>query len=162
MCRRNVWAAGLALGLCAGTVGLALGQEPPRSGAGLLDRLFAQATTAPVVQKDEKKETKSVPAVPPSTVRSHALADFLRRMAVCDRLREIAEEAGNDELKNRADVLEMRAKDIYVQHTNPGSLANIDDDALERQLAPKGKSLTPLSAITGKSGGSQTSAEGQR
>jgi len=162
MRHRNVWAAGLTLGLGMGTVGLALGQEPPRSGAGILDRLFA-GNPAPAGRADAKKDTdaKPAPAGTPSVSRAQALNDYLRRLEVCDKLRQVAEFHGDDDLKKLVDVLEMRAKDVYVQRTNPGAVAG-DEEMLERQLAPNGRSLTPLSATTGKSGSSSAYAEGRR
>jgi hypothetical protein len=163
MRHRNVWAAGLALGLGMGVVGLVRGQEPPRSGTGILDRLFT-ASPVPVVPADAKKETsaKPLPAAPPSMSRAQALNDFLRRLAVCDKLGRIAELHGDEALMNTVKVLEMRAKDIYVQRTNPGAMAITDEDVLERQLAPNGRNLTPLSATTSKSGSNPAYAEGRR
>ena len=163
MRHRNVWAAGLALGLGMGGVGVALGQEPPRSGTGILDRLFT-ASPAAAPRIDAKKETnaKPAPAAAPSVSRAQALNDFYRRLAVCDTLRRIAELHGDEGLKNRVEVLEMRAKDIYVQRTNPGAMAITDEDVLERRVAPNGRNLTPLSATTSKSGGSPAYAEGRR
>ncbi len=165
MRRRDVWAAGLTLGLGMGMVGLALGQEPPRSGPGLLDRLFAGGITVPVARpdaKDTKTDDTPAPAARPHVSREHALKDYLRRLEVCDKLRMIADMWGDEELKNRADVLEMRAKDVYVQRTNPGAAASVDEQMLERKLAPNGRNLTPLSATTGNSGKGQAFAEGRR
>lgn len=158
-----VWAAGLALGL--GMVGLAPGQEPPRSGVGLLDRLFTgNPVTAPARTETQelKKDERTAPIAPPRVSRAQALSDYLRRLEVCDKLRQIADMRGDEELKNRADVLEMRAKDVYVQRTNPGVAASVDEEMLERKLAPNGRNLTPLSAATGNAGNGQAFAEGRR
>ncbi len=165
MRHRNVWAAGLALGLGMGMVGLALGQEPPRSGPGLLDRLFAGNFTAPPVQnitRDAKKEDTPAPVVHrPRVSRQQALSDYLRRLDACDRLRQIADMNGDEELRNRAEVLQTRAKDIYVQRTNLGT-ANVDEEMLERKLAPNGRNLTPLTTPVGNGTGGPAFAEGRR
>jgi hypothetical protein len=165
MRHRNVWAAGLALGLGMGMVGLALGQEPARSGPGLLDRLFTSAPP-PLVHSDlpdaKKKQDGPAAAPRPRVSREQALRDFYRRMEVCDKLRQIADINGDDELKNRADVLEMRAKDIYVQRTNQGSALSAEEQILERNLVPAGRNLTPLSMPMGNGGNGQAFAEGRR
>jgi hypothetical protein len=41
----------------------------------------------------------------------------LRRMEVCDRLRMVALQSGNEELMRQADELESRAKEVYRQQT---------------------------------------------
>ena len=160
MRHRNVWAAGLALGLGMGVVGLALGQEPPRGGTGILDRLFT--ASPPRIEAKKEINAKPAPVAAPSVSRAQALNDFYRRLAVCDTLRRIAELHGDEGLKNRVEVLEMRAKDIYVQRTNPGAMAITDEDVLERHVAPNGRNLTPLSATTSKSGSNPAYAEGRR
>jgi hypothetical protein len=42
---------------------------------------------------------------------------YLRRVAVCDRLRDIAFQNNDTELQRQADQLELRAWEIYRQHT---------------------------------------------
>jgi hypothetical protein len=155
----NVWAAGLALGL--GVAGLAIGQEPARSGPGLLDRLLTPPARGDAKKSDVRMDEKPAPAGP-RVSRAQALNDYLRRLEVCDRLRQIAELRGDEELRNRADVLEMRAKDVYVQRTNPGAIASVDEEMLERKLAPNGRNLTPLSATSGSATNSPAFAEGRR
>ena len=69
--------------------------------------------------------------------REQALADYLRRLAVCDRLRDIGVENNNQEMVDRARLLEDRAKDAYVQRTNrPGSEPTSFDEALRSQRSP--------------------------
>jgi hypothetical protein len=157
MRHRNVWAAGLALGL--GVAGLAIGQEPARNGPGLLDRLLTPAASparGDAKKSDTRHDEKPAPAGPRLS-RVQALNDYLRRLEVCDRLRQMAELRGDEELRNRADVLEMRAKDVYVQRTN-----SVDEEMLERKLAPNGRNLTPLSASSGSSTNGPAFAEGRR
>lgn len=164
MRHRNVWAAGLALGLGMGMVGLTLGQEPARSGPGLLDRLFMAGSQPPLVKTDAKdpKKDEKPPTPRPSVSREQALKDYLRRLEVCDKLHQIAEMNGDEQLKNRADMLWMRAKDLYVQRTNPGSAASVAEQMIERKLVPNGRNLTPLSATPSNGGNGKAFAEGRR
>lgn len=61
----------------------------------------------------------------------------LRRVQVCDRLRQIAEQTGNAELQQQADELEARAWAIYQRQTESlaTSAAPIDSDAHPRSTA---------------------------
>jgi hypothetical protein len=43
---------------------------------------------------------------------------YLRRLSVCDRLREIAQETGNEALRAEAERLEEMAWNVYEQKTN--------------------------------------------
>ncbi len=160
MRHRNVWAGGLALGLGLCVAGMALGQDPPPDGGNWFSRLFSRGGTT-AARKDEKEPVAPVVAVPTPS-KAQVLADYLRRLAVCDELHRIAFENGDTELANRADVLQMRAKDIWVQRTNrAGGMSSFDEERLESHLAPKGASLTPLTAgARNRSGTDQASVEG--
>jgi hypothetical protein len=159
---RNLGAAGLALALGLGIVGIGLGQQPAGSDASWFSRLFGRTT--PASEAKDSKEVKVVPAVSPAKVRAQAEANYMRRLEVCDKLREVAMQNGDQELLNRVDQLQTRAKDAYVQRTNrldsvPDSF---DEQSLAKNLAPKTGSLTPLTTIAGKSTNAQASAEGGR
>jgi hypothetical protein len=73
--------------------------------------------------KAEKKPPVEDRPAPPSMPESPAAQQqremnaVLRRMEVCDRLRTIALETGNDELMRQAEALEARAQELYRQHT---------------------------------------------
>lgn len=143
--RRTWWgaAAGLTLGLmCAGGTGLAQEEgtaaRRPWSATkpkpqGVLGKLLA-----PKEEEPELKVTKGAPAnapgeraaprpanqIPRMTSKGDVVAQlakeretFLRRLEVCDRLRTVAEETGNESLKKEADQIEERARQLYQQRT---------------------------------------------
>jgi hypothetical protein len=159
MRHRNIGAVVLALALTLALVELGRGQQPTSTDGNWFSRLFGR--TAPV---PEPKEEKTVPVVSRAAVLTQAKADFLRRLEVCDKLRDIALQNNDSELLNRVEQLQTRAKDAYIQRTNHvGSTSDsFDEQTLARNLAPKGASLTPLTATAGKSSGSHASAEGGR
>jgi hypothetical protein len=157
---KKLWATGLALGLCLCVIDIAMGQDPA-GGGNWFTRLFSRSG-GPAAHKDEKAIAPV--AASSATLRAQATADFLRRLEVCDRLREAAMETGDAELANRADLLQTRVKDAYVQRLNRAGngVPTVDEDTLESHLAPKGGSLTPLTAGNRTKGATgQASAEGR-
>jgi hypothetical protein len=91
------------------------GKAPPSKG--LLSSLFAEKPRAKA-----KTDAKSVEDKATSTAAvvesAHALQQryqnaLLRRMEVCDRLQFIADETGDEELRNRAYQLQERANEIF-------------------------------------------------
>jgi hypothetical protein len=135
MRHRNVWATGLALGLGLGAAGFAAGQDPA-AGGNWFSRLFSRNNSTANHKEEEKGLT------PPTLIRAsreQALTDYLRRLAVCDKLRDIGMENGSQELIDRARLLEDRAKDAYVQRTNRAGMVPIsaDEDTLHNHLAPR-------------------------
>jgi hypothetical protein len=162
MRHRNLGAVGLALTLGLGVVGFALGQQPAGSDSSWFSRMFNHGTPTP--DPKDVKEIKVVPAVSPAAVRAQALANYLRRLEVCDRLRDIAVQKNDQELLDRVDQLETRSKDAYVQRTNrlAAGTESFDEQTLAKNLAPNGASRTPLTATAGKTVNSQASAEGSR
>jgi hypothetical protein len=134
MRRKDIWAAGLALGLGLGMADSTFGQDPSASGS-WFTRLFARGSNPAPAGKDEE-QPRVVPVVSPATLRAQAEADFLRRLAVCDKLRETALETGDTELASKADLLELRAKDAYVQRINRagGPVARFDETPPDSHL----------------------------
>ena len=63
---------------------------------------------------------------------------YLRRLAVCDKLREIARETNDDELQRKADQLEQRAWSHCQQRTGQvlADSEPVDERILERHLGP--------------------------
>jgi hypothetical protein len=72
------------------------------------------------VAKSKKKTTTEKPAAPTRNVaaeRSREEAELLRRLAVCDKLMEIAVRTNDNELFHRVEVLDERARSTYQQRT---------------------------------------------
>jgi hypothetical protein len=132
------WVVGL--GVAVATTRGAESEGKPPVAKGLLSGFFGEKP------KGQAKTTSKVlvdkPPEPTSTIESaHAQQQrfqnaLLRRMDVCLRLQTIANETGNETLRNQAFELEQRANEIYRQQTaglplpapSPASLA--PDNAL--------------------------------
>jgi hypothetical protein len=93
---------------------------------GLLSGLFHEKPKAKAKQEDKAVEEKPQPA---SSVESAAAQQqrymhaWFRRVEVCDRLRMIADQTGNEALRDQANELEDRANAIYRQQTSGLPLA---------------------------------------
>ena len=111
-------AAAMTLALGLAVVGIASAQESST----WLPRVFAPPTSKADVDKvaDKADVPKAVPSVDRSAARAakKAKADWMRRVDVCDKLRGIATESGNDALLQKVDVLEKRAWEVYIASTN--------------------------------------------
>lgn len=80
---------------------------------------------------DAKKDT----GPPLQELHARAKEDLLRRQLICLRLSEIAEETGDAELKRKADQLDQRAFEIYLQRTGSPTRSPItlpEDDEFTR------------------------------
>jgi hypothetical protein len=97
--------------------------------------------------KDSAKGTAKKPAPPPKKAsiaddvaaqRDREEKAYLRRQAVCDRLREIAQQTKDEELERKVRQLDERIWAIYSQHTHrpPGTddTLDVDQAALDQQL----------------------------
>jgi hypothetical protein len=56
-----------------------------------------------------------------AALRAQEEANLMRRLEVCDRLKQIALEQGDSKLEEEAIRLEKRAEDVYKQRTQPKS-----------------------------------------
>ncbi len=149
MRHRNVGV--LALGLGLAVAGVVLAEQPTGSdGGSWWSRLFSHRSSAPTIRKEEPGEAKGTASIQPGSQRTHAQADYLRRLEVCDRLREIAFQTGDSELMHTVDQLEQRVADAYSQKTKIGS--SFDEEVLQGRLAPK----TPASPLRGAGKASKT------
>lgn len=85
-----------------------------------------------------KKETKPAEpaAKPPSISPAKEKAEWLRRVAVCDRLRAVAVQTNDEELARKADALDQRAWEIYRARTAQaaGGSRGVDELVLDRHL----------------------------
>ena len=96
-------------------------------------------------KKDAPKKTDKTGTVPPNpslspaaSARAREQAAFQRRVAVCDRLREIAIETNNTELDQLAQELNARAWAVYKQRTAkleaPAKEKDLDEQILDKKL----------------------------
>jgi hypothetical protein len=76
-----------------------------------------------------------------AAVRAQEEANFLRRMAVCDRLRQVALETGDDSLERQADDLQAKAESVYKERTarGAGGKVRIADPEPQASAAPKSR-----------------------
>ena len=119
----RTWLFALACGLMA--VGLASGDEPRST---WFTRLFMPGVKTAETKKDDPASKAAAPVVVDEKL---AKAEWLRRVEVCDKLREIAAENRDDDLKRRADQLESRAWDTYARKT--GARAVTGDDPVPEE-----------------------------
>ena len=118
MHRLTAW--GGALALLAGLGALARAGDPDDASVPAIDpglRSFSRwngvpperpkPPERPVVARPRPSETKAAQ-------RAQEEANLLRRLAVIDRLRQIALDTGDDPLKKQADQLEEQAQQVYA------------------------------------------------
>ncbi|MFO0797553.1 MAG: hypothetical protein U0804_08740 [Gemmataceae bacterium] len=149
MYRYRAW--GLVALAAAGATAAAAADPPPRAArptqTTVVDKLFgkakAKAEPAPAPKAD------APPGLAPE-VKAAALRDeqdaYERRMAVCLKLREVAEQRGDDNLHRQVDELERQAGALYHARTAALGLPKARPaDVLDRQLGT-GVAVTPLTA----------------
>jgi hypothetical protein len=107
-----------------------------------------QATETKKTPTKSDKETVKKPAAPKrinevdqaAAERSREEAALFRRLAVCDKLMEIAVRNNDNELLRRAETLDERARAAYAQRTahlgNVGEFQS-DEQILEKHLGAK-------------------------
>ena len=146
-------AAGLAVGLAAQGGRADDNQEeqkpPSRS---LWQRMFGKEPAPeekPTDPGEDSKKTAEDAKAREKRLRQEALGayeDCMRRLAVCDRLREIANQTGNARLDHQAEELDRRAWELYRKKTaHLKSLAGpVQDEPGDPDSAPpKGKEGKP-------------------
>ena len=132
------WAGVLALGLSLGLTTLAKADDDdakPKTG-NWFTRLFSHDAAPKKKDPPAKDEAKPLPPSP-ALLRKKAEWELLRRQEVCEKLRQVALDTNDRELARKADDLEQRAWDIYVQHTG-GAGSNPTPPASLRSLAARG------------------------
>jgi hypothetical protein len=143
------------------------GQRPvvrPNQRPGLIDKLFDLGPTTPAKKPDSKatkkdSADKDKPAVSPATTeQARQEAALLRRIDVCDKLRQIALETNNNELDQLAQELDARARAVYAQRTarlkTNTQPADLDEQILDKKLGIE--PMNPASAPSGKSSAGRT------
>ncbi len=128
-----VLAVGLALG-CAALARADDDEDKPAKTGNWFTRLFAKERPAKV---KESKPDESVSPAPlsPALLRQKAYIEWQRRLEVCDKIRAIAEQTGDKDLSRKAEALDQRAWDVYLQRTGgqKGKLSP-DEQILEGRL----------------------------
>jgi hypothetical protein len=124
-------------------------------------------TPAPVKKPDPKpKKTASAASKAPQTVkptpvvndaagdRAREEAALMRRLEVCDKLKEIAIRTNDAELLRKAEVLDERARTTYAQRTAylRGTTASFESDekTLDKYLAATAPATSRLMDSTGR------------
>jgi hypothetical protein len=115
---------------------------------------------APAAEKKPEKEKLPPQTVTPrhapvtddaATVRAREEAALLRRMEVCDKLKQIAEHDGDAELGRLAEQLEQRANNLYFQRIAhlPASRAtpDLDEYLLDKHEQKSGLDTMPSSPL---------------
>jgi hypothetical protein len=127
--------------------------EPVATGSWFRWWPFAKASAKKPEQTPSK--TEKVPSNPevPAALRAREKADYLRRLAVCDRLQIIATQSGDNELARKAEQLEHRAWEVYRQRTTNASAGDlsVDHQVLDRHLGIDARlPMRPLDASTSR------------
>ncbi|QVL34671.1 hypothetical protein KIH39_12410 [Telmatocola sphagniphila] len=92
----------------------------------------ASSTTT---EKSAAKGANSATTTKEATQQEHAA--FLRRLAVCSKLREVATSTNNRELQNYVEKLEDRAAELYQQKLKAISMADMDKREKEANAEAK-------------------------
>jgi hypothetical protein len=137
----------LAAALCAGlalTVRAAADGDEPAAPSGLSawwNGLFGSADKpAEKTDKTEKKKTEPVdkpakmPVLEREAVKRRERNALVRRLAVCDRLREVAHQKNDHDLERRIDELEEKINNLYLQRT-----AGLGQNDIADETPPKEK-----------------------
>lgn len=96
--------------------------------------------------KEERVAAASpAPALSPAVLKQRAYLDWLRRMEVCDKLREIALQTNDAELSRKAEQLADRAYETYLKTAQRGPHTPIspEESILEQKLG--GHAATSMS-----------------
>jgi hypothetical protein len=123
MRRRLVWGWGVALLIGLGTAGAALAgpkddDAAKPSDGGWFSGWFGGKPAEPAKKKDKPDPKDAAPVKPAPdrrAARNREEAVLLRRLAVCDKLKQVALQNGDAELERQADQLDARAWEVYNQ-----------------------------------------------
>jgi hypothetical protein len=136
---------------------------------GWFTRWFSFGKQAPEKKAAEKSKeatpapTKAMLLQAAAAQRAQEEAALLRRQGVCLKLRLIAAQTNDDELRRKADQLDQRAWNSYVQrtaHLPTGDASPASDEAvLARHLESAGTS--PAGSARGLSGSGHAAARGE-
>ena len=133
---RRRWVYALTTVLVVALARATRAEDPPAaSNSSWVPRFLQFRKKEPLKPASPKPaEIKKVPAMLVLTPAQEK-AEWLRRIAVCDRLRTIATQTNDDDLARKADMLDQRSWDIYRQRTAQlAAGAGFDQQALGRHL----------------------------
>jgi hypothetical protein len=138
---RGTWAWMLALAAGLGMVALARADDDnvaPAKTGNWFTRIFVRD---PAKKKDKKDEHVEPAPLSPAQIRQKAQWEWQRRVEVCEKLRQIALETGDQELSRKADALDQRAWDLYVQRTggSPNMPPFVEQTPEGQNAAPRAK-----------------------
>jgi hypothetical protein len=149
----------------------------PTERPGLIDKIFDLGPPAPAKKPDAKTSKKDTgdkdksAAAPAVSEQERQEAALLRRIDVCDKLRQIAFETNNNELDQLAQELDARARAVYAQRTArlkpTAPIADVEEQILDKKLGiepmnPEKAPLTkPSSSRTGKPDQYQAATKGE-
>ncbi len=110
----------IALGLLGST---AVWAGPVKNDPGLsaFQRFNGGPPTSPIATPEKPRprpseiEKRAVETA--AAIRAQEEANLLRRLAVCDRLKQIALETGDTKLEDEAMLMELKAEEVYRQRT---------------------------------------------
>jgi hypothetical protein len=137
---------------------------------GLIDKLLDLGAPAPAKKPDTKPPQKDAgdkgtsAAAPAKTEQARQEAALLRRLEVCDKLREIALETNNTELDKLAQELDDRARAVYALRTTrlktTAHAADVDEEILDKKLGIE--PMNPDGATGGKPAAKRTTGKADK
>lgn len=141
------WARGIAVALLGTAASVGWAQQPAGTsqdtGKSWFGSLFTDERSKPAAKAE------AVPVARPSVAssikkaqeeRAQQRADYMRRLQVCDRLRQIALEGNDMELERQADELEARARQVYKDQSARPTPAEVAQAKLLEEPPPEPKS----------------------
>jgi hypothetical protein len=163
MFRQGQWKypAALLVGLSAGALALAGDADdvkPAPARPGWLSRWFGGKPPAadkkdkkdkkpapapkdkkPGANKDKEAAKKPPPANSPASLRGREMADYLRRLQVCDRLMQVAYDTHDEELQRQIEQLNERIWTTYQLRCErvPARPAMTDEEILDKHLGSR-------------------------
>lgn len=148
--------AALSVGLLASlvTAQSSPGRTTSATDTGRFGGLFGTASK-PQAKKDKGKEGAERPLTAPDRAleQERLMKAYLRRLAVCDRLRDIALETNDAALSEEAGRLDEMAWTLYHEQSN--RLLGVQSMAMEPEAVAEGAALPdPGKALRKASGGS--------
>lgn len=136
---------------------------------GLLSGLFHEKPRSSAKQENKAIEEKPQPthSIESATAQQQRhMNAWFRRVEVCDRLRMIAEQTGNETLRNQANELEERATAIYRQQTSGLPLAApaapLSADRQGRSLDREEEAATNSKPLSDPRGSNNTAPQSSR